>query len=38
MNMVGSGLNHVLVSSETGSGREMRVQNMNLALIECQEQ
>ena len=38
MKMVFSGLNHVLVGFEAGSGREMRVQNMNLGLFECREQ
>ena len=38
MNMVGSGLNLVLVGIEAGSGCEMLVQNMNLELIECREQ
>ena len=37
MRMLCSGLNHVLVGFEAGSGREMRVQNMNLGLIECRE-
>ena len=38
MNMVGSGLHLVLVGIEAGSGYEMRVENMNLGLIECREQ
>ena len=38
MHMVGNGLNLVLVGIETGSGCEMRVQNMSLGLIECREQ
>ena len=38
MKMVFSGLNPVLVGFEAGSGREMRVQNMNLGLFECREQ
>ena len=38
MKMGFGGLNHVLVGFEAGSGREMRVQNMNLGLFECREQ
>ena len=38
MKMLFCGLNHVLVGFEAGSGREMRVQNMNLGLFECREQ